>query len=115
MIKRKTLRLIIGLAVLLGGVGLSAPAAHADPGTGYTYICNQTGYYGDYVIQFKYLYKCSNGPMDYTSISQISNYTGKQVHWIGGECAWHAWYRLGWRDMTKIWNWCLTNPRFVPS
>jgi hypothetical protein len=112
MIRRNAARVLIALATVLAVFG-SAPAANADPGgSGYIYYCNRISITGDYYqIAFKYIYTCSNGPMDGPSyVVQKSTYTGKTTGKIGGECAWYAHYKKGWSDPTRIWNWCLTNP-----
>jgi hypothetical protein len=112
MIKRNATRLLVAVATVLAALGVTSPA-HADPaGAGYIYYCSRISSTNDfYQIAFSKIYTCSSGPMDGPSwIDQVSTYTGKQTGKIGGECAWYGYHKNGWTSMTRVWNWCLTNP-----
>lgn len=116
MFKRRALAALLGLASVLAVMVSTSPAANADPGgSGYVYYCSRISITDDYYqIAFAYIWKCSNGPMDGPSyLIQKSTYTGKTTGKIGGECAWYGHYKKGWSDETRIWNWCLTDPRLV--
>src|SRR5262245_13143153 len=115
MMKRNVLGILVALVTVLATVGTSSEAI-ADPGgTGHIYKCNRLAYTDDYyTIAFSKIYTCSDGPMSGPSfVAELSTYTGKQTGKISGECAWHAYHVLGWRNMTKVWNWCLTDPHFA--
>jgi hypothetical protein len=106
---------LAGLLMVLAASLVVAPTSSADPGgSGHVYRCSGVRITGEGPIAFSDIYKCSSGPMDVSTISELSTYTDKQTGWIDGECAWHAYHRLGWRSMTRIWNWCLTRPTYVP-
>lgn len=98
-------------ALLVASMGamplLSAPAAHADPGgSGYIYWCDETSLYPKSVIAFNDIWQCPHG-----IVRQQSTYTGKYVAWISGLCANQRYMKYGWRDRTRIWNYCLTHER----
>lgn len=114
MVRRLSLTVLLPLALVLALFG-PGPAT-ADPGgTGHIYKCDRLSWTDDYyTISFSRIYTCSNGPMDGPSyINEFSTYTDRKTGWIAGECAWYAYYKKGWRDMTRVWNWCLTRPRLI--
>lgn len=105
MFKRNLSRLLVVCVALVAALSVS-PGASAD--VGFIYKCDNVGG-GIYQIAFAKIYTCSNGPADNSIIHKINISTGKQTAWIGGECAFYAYHNLGWRDMTKTWNHCLTH------
>jgi hypothetical protein len=112
---RNSLKVLFATLTALVAIMGTSSVVSADPGgSGHVYRCSAVRMTDDsYIIAFSKIYTCSNGPMDNSLIQELSTYTDKQTGSITGECAWHAYHRLGWRDMKKVWNWCLTNPRFV--
>lgn len=93
------------LAAAVMAVSTISPA-HADSGSSYIYKCSSITD-GNYVIAFSKIFSCSNGPYDVTFINKYSTYSGARVAWIDGECAFYAYYVLGWRNMSTVWSKCL--------
>ena len=118
MLGNARVKAVIGSIALtsaaLAGAATSGPA-HADPGgSGHIYKCERISMSDSYfTISFSRLQTCSTGEMDNSIIHELSTYTDKQTGSITGECAWHAYYHRGMRNMTNIWNWCLGDPRWA--
>jgi hypothetical protein len=105
---RKSVSILVGLTALVGAVIGSGSVASADPGPGHVYTCSTINTVRETrPIAFKKIYTCSNGPMDTTSIQEMSTYTFRQTGWISGECAWKRYHYAGVRNMRTIWNYCL--------
>ena len=114
MFKRTAMLMLLPLAVMLAVFNPSPVSA--DPGgTGHVYRCYSIDLVDSgKLIAFSKIYTCSDGPMDGpSSIAEFSTYTGKQTGWIDGECAWYGYWEKGWRDMSRVWKWCLTRPTLI--
>jgi hypothetical protein len=106
MVFRRALSVVfVAVIAIIPGLSLSS-SAHAD--VGFIYYCSSITD-GDYQIAFSKIYQCSNGPFDNTFLNKYSLHDGTRVSWISGECAFYAHHDLGWTDMTKVWNHCLTH------
>jgi hypothetical protein len=104
MAKRRLYGVLVAVVALFASLSVTSQA-FADHG--YIYKCHSLTQ--EHQIAFAKIYQCSSGPADVSIVNEWDVNTGRMTGWISGECAFYAYYQLGWRNMSNVWSHCLSH------